>query len=508
MASYGTKNSGIRLLSYNTLARDKDAEDKNYIVMSTTEYDANAPEADKTGLTKVTFTKIVTDNVTTETIGTKYIIANEGTISFTANEGFTYTVYHNDSLVYNEVQDNGPDDKDEKIGLIVLDKLIDGMEYKVDYKGIGVEITVTQDDINGEIDKLYVLNGYTFISFVPMGQSQRPDDNQMNYDSNGVAVYDKANYFSNNSRQSFVIDNATGYIYQIKDVSIDEIKNNLLLISGKIYDMRVTENDELQFYTVVQNETLTISDYFKDNYGNIYIENDYLEVYDQANNTLYYKPSVDTYYEHQKTYNFTREGYVLKIDYSTSCICPSVVKVGPNFTEEAITINDDLYIDELLLVKDGYFYNTREFKRTNLIVHTHTKDDYSCSWIFSGWNDNIKYDFVDYQTVIFYIEKYSYDNVAQPKSLYYQNIFGSTRINDPQIPEEGDTFKNSILLLENVEVEAMGDLFENWRFKKITISSTLYYQIVVDENGVPKSVNSETYVAPERDVITMQPLNK
>lgn len=508
VASYGTKNSGVQLLSFNTLASDKDTEDKNYIVMSTTDYDANSPEADETGLTKVTFTKIVTENVTTETTGTKYIIATEGAISIAAVPGFKYSVYYNDSLVYNEVQDNDANDKDEKVGVIVLNNLIDGIEYKVDYKGIGVETTITQDDINGEIDKLYVLNGYTFISFVPLGTSQRPDDNQMNYDSNGVAVYDKANYFSNNSRQSFVIDNATGYIYQIKDVSIDEIKNNLLLISGKIYDMRVTESDELQFYTVVQNETLTISDYFKDNYGNIYIENDYLEVYDQANNTLYYKPSVDTYYEHQKTYNFTREGYVLKIDYSTSCICPSVVKVGPNFTEEAITINDDLYIDELLLVKDGYFYNTREFKRTNLIVHTHAKDDYSCSWIFLGWHDNIKYDFVDYQTVIFYIEKNSYDNVAQPKSLYYQNIFGSTRINDPQIPEEGDTFQNSILLLENVEVEAMGGLFENWRFKKITISSTIYYQIVVDENGVPTSVNSETYVAPERDVITMQPLNK
>ena len=46
-------------------------QNKNYIVMSTTDYDANAPEADKTGLTKVTFTKIVTENVTTETTGTK-----------------------------------------------------------------------------------------------------------------------------------------------------------------------------------------------------------------------------------------------------------------------------------------------------------------------------------------------------------------------------------------------------------------------------------------------------
>ena len=88
MAAYGTNNSGIQLLSYTALASDRDTEDKNYIVMSTTDYDANVPEADKTGLTKVTFTKIVTENVTTETTGTKYIIANEGTISISATEGF------------------------------------------------------------------------------------------------------------------------------------------------------------------------------------------------------------------------------------------------------------------------------------------------------------------------------------------------------------------------------------------------------------------------------------
>ena len=41
-----------------------------------------------------------------------------------------------------------------------------------------------------------------------------------------------------------------------------------------------------------------------------------------------------------------------------------------------------------------------------------------------------------------------------------------------------------------------------------TFSKTIYYQITVDENGVPKAVNSETYVAPERNVITLQPLNK
>ena len=64
----------------------KDAESKNYIVMSTTEYGANTPEADETGLTKVSFTKTVTENVTTETTGTKYITASEGQISILAVE--------------------------------------------------------------------------------------------------------------------------------------------------------------------------------------------------------------------------------------------------------------------------------------------------------------------------------------------------------------------------------------------------------------------------------------
>ncbi|MBR3685829.1 MAG: polyribonucleotide nucleotidyltransferase, partial [Clostridia bacterium] len=142
----------------------------------------------------VTFTKIVTENVTTETTGTKYIIANEGTISISATEGFKYTVYYNDSLVYNEVQDNDSNDKDSKFGVIVLNNLIDGMEYKVNYKGIGVETTITQDDINGEIDKLCVMNGYTFISFVPIGTSQRPTNTQNIEKDVKEYAQDKINY--------------------------------------------------------------------------------------------------------------------------------------------------------------------------------------------------------------------------------------------------------------------------------------------------------------------------
>ena len=169
-AAYGRAKSGSMLLLHSApTPSQNNSESKNYIVMSTTDYDANTPETDENGLTKVSFTKIITENVTTETTGTRYVIANKGRIFISANEGFKYSVYYNDALVYNEIQDNDSNDKDDKIGIIVLDNLIEGVEYKVDYKGIGVTTTVTQDDIGGEIDKLYVLNGYTFISFVPQG---------------------------------------------------------------------------------------------------------------------------------------------------------------------------------------------------------------------------------------------------------------------------------------------------------------------------------------------------
>ena len=264
MAAYGKNNYSIQFLSYNTLASDKDTEDKNYIVMSTTDYDANAPEADKTGLKKVTFTKIVTENVTTETIGNKYILANNGTISISAIEGFKYIVYYGDNIVYNGVQDNDSNDKDATTGIIVLDNLIDGIEYRVNYRGIGVETTITQDDINGEIDKLCVMNGYTFISFVPVGTSKRPANTQdIEKDVNGYIAYDTENYCSNNARQSFVIDNDTGYVYPIKDVIIQKLHKNLLYINNTVYDYSLV-NDNLMFFPLVTNSTIQITDYMKD----------------------------------------------------------------------------------------------------------------------------------------------------------------------------------------------------------------------------------------------------
>ena len=76
VASLETGKSDIKPLSYTVTFPpnydDIDRENRNYIVMSTTEYGSNV-ETNENGIVNVTFTKIVTENATTEISGTKRV---------------------------------------------------------------------------------------------------------------------------------------------------------------------------------------------------------------------------------------------------------------------------------------------------------------------------------------------------------------------------------------------------------------------------------------------------
>lgn len=497
VSSNGKSYYGIKLLSYNTLDSDKNIKDKNYIVMSTTDYDANAPEADEAGLTRVTFTKITTENSTTEITGVKYITAKNGKISINAVNGFTYSLYERDEIIDSKLADNCEPDKPNKKVLIVFEGLTDGVEYKVEYKGIGVETTVTQEDIDGEIDKLYVMNGYTFISFVPEGESQRLSDSGLSYDTDGVATYDKAGYSSNSTRQSFVIDNNSGYVYQIKDIEIEKIQNNLIIISGKIYDMRINAEGELEFFTVVQNETLIIQDYFKDKYGNKYIKNNVLDAYDEVNQTLYYT---------ELTYVISRENTVICIEDNGK-----VSKLSEDFKKteilptESYTFNKSVNDKIVSHIGGGFLYSYTvdgSFYRTNLL--TYATDTISLGGRMPVFDSNLQeWRVPNFEALAIH---YNIALMYYENDLYYCQIWGNDLMNSAvffdHIREE------CILLLENAEGSLSVQNVEKLRFTKTTITGTEYYEIIVDENGIPKVVNSETYVAPEQQVITLQPLNK
>lgn len=485
-------NGRTESLSFLNLSSSKDTENKNYIVMSTTEYDANTPEADKNGLTKVTFTKTVTENVTTETTGTKYITASEGQITILAVTGFTYTIYKNETILYESVQDNDATDTNGQEGVIVLTGLTDGTEYKVDYKGIGEEITITQDEINGEIDKLYIMNGYTFISFVPRGISQRPENSKMEYDEKGIAIYDKTGYFSNAERQSFVIDNTTGLVYLIKNIEIEKIENNLIIISNKIYDMYVADNGELNFVTVVKNETLTIYHYFKDKYGNKYILNDFLNAVDTENSTIYYTNKLEYLYSDQ---DIVIHRHINEDDGKTTAI----LKISSALKEEDISLSDQFYFDQYTVIKDSWLYITYNYGNYRRINVETLKEEYAQQ------NEPISQDvaLVDYKTLVAFLDG----------NLYYGDVFGN-KAAYPNGVTSGIEMNNLTLIIANVVRSDKGDSFSRdnndyteWRFRKTTIEETIFYRITVDGFGVPFVVD-EKYVAPEREVITLQPINK
>jgi len=490
---------GIALRSFVKSSSNEDTENKNYIVMSTTEYDANTPEADKNGLTKVTFTKIVTENVTTETTGTKYITASEGQITILAVNGFTYTIYENETLLHESVQDNDATDTNDQEGVIVLTGLNDGTEYKVYYKGIGEEITITQDEINGEIDKLYSMYGYTFISFVPEGNVQRPIGDDITYDHTGIALYDKCDYTSNSERQSFVIDNTTGLVYALDGFSIDRIENGVIISSDKHFDMEAQENGELKFTQIVQNETIEVHSVYKDKYGTKYVHNDSLDGYDEANKTVYYK--IVQYY-------LSDEGVVLYIDvdpnyhevwfnpYDIAKEYRSIQKIGADFVKSEIS-NTETYhfvfmhgkIGEHEKVKFGYIKNGYMYAYITQQVFYASRTSLATLETECKFESNVLFD---YDTALFLIDG----------TLYYGDLWGDKAY------QVGST-ENLTELAKNCEMipgsESGG--IKTVRYRYTTFTETIFYKIITDENGNPKAV-SETYLAPDREVITLQPINK
>jgi hypothetical protein len=211
-------------------------------------------------------------------------------ISFNAFEGFTYEVMNEETKVISEVVDNGLGDTNEKNGVITIDGLTQGLPYEVNYSGYVIIETITQDDVEGEIDKLLVLYQYTFVSFVPLGTSERPVREELRLDEDDVPYYDKGGYFSDSTRQSFVVDNETGLIFKIENINIQSLSGGCVSLKGNNipFDMRITENNSLEFYSLYQNSSITNLGCIKDKFGNKFIRNNLIETYDQSTNTTFF----------------------------------------------------------------------------------------------------------------------------------------------------------------------------------------------------------------------------
>lgn len=533
-------NNTSNAVMYNKshLNNSSNKESKNYMVMSTSNFVANDPEINNNEITKITFTKYTTENSTKEIRGSKYVTAKKNTISFSAVKDFKYSVLYNDNIIYNNIQDNDIHDLDNKSGVIELKNIQKGLKYKIEYNGIGSETTITQDDIDGEIDKLCVMNGYTFISFVPNNTSQRPIiTNQLKKDINGYIEYDTTNYFSNNSRQSFVIDNRSGYIYPIKDITIQNLHNNLLLINNLVYDYKII-NDNLTFYPLFTNTTISINNYMKDKYGNNYIFNDKISTYDETTQSTFIVN------ESHKNYILspTNELVCTKTLFSLKKMSENRTLIDFNSNDYSSLINNainfysqDPYSGsyttwQISHVENGYVYwnriGTFSGKESLMAKYEIATSKYKTANIGSGSMNVDHYSLIstciDYNNILFFTN--SINGIGQLYTAKIWNdttygtsdidLFGTTNPSPYNLDEwmkrytsRDDDLAPTLLfhncLLENNNLSNIND----WRIYKPSLTGTDYYRIVIENNKIVL-VNENNYIAPTPINYTLYPLNK
>lgn len=183
---------------------------------------------------------------------------------------------------------------------------------------------LTQDEINGQINKVYVGEFFTYMQFtIPVSESgiysYRNSDGgiskervevrsgMLNYDEYGVANYDKEDYYSSELVQSFIIDNKTGYIYKIENIWISKILTNDYVETWVGHDklangfptfdnaehifskLSVNEDGTLSFVDVAPNKNIGIGEGgYTDKYRWTYIYSPDLNYVDEQNKVIFY----------------------------------------------------------------------------------------------------------------------------------------------------------------------------------------------------------------------------
>jgi hypothetical protein len=457
-------------------------------------------------------------------------------ISFIAFEGFTYTINQGETIIYEDLEDNDEADNNEALGNITLSGLTEGLSYDVTYSGYQVIETITQDEVEGQVDKLYVLYQYTFISFVPLNLNQRPQDQDLELDYDDVPLYDKEGYFSDSTRQSFVVDNNTGLIYKIENINIASLSGGCVTVKDNQFpfDMRVTELGELDFYSIYQNSSIINSGCFKDKFGNKFIMNNAVALTDLATYTTYY-------IQNQRIrYFLTSNGLVLKLDTHV----PYLSKIVENNLERSINRSDTFKIFPATDVAtfqavfhsvingvikavpnrgwgEGYSY----FGNFDTVNETANRMELSS---FSGVPNSYRSDLLlDYDVLLhwydgdlFEIRSFSqkmenFFDLYNEGNYYWPVSDGMDGGSLSQYDEEQRFARlYRIELYESFEAKKLlSDVTINGTnsFTKIELSGNVNYELVLNkfenEYGMLAYV-AGTYIAPPSITITLQPINK
>lgn len=551
--------------------KNKDNETSQFVfVKTTTEYENDVIVSDGK-IEEVTFTKIDTSVKTKEIVGEQEYISHkkendeEAFISFKVYDGFTYTIKHDNTTLYSNLIDNDSNDNDKTEGIIKINGLDKGKSYKVSYKGYGEENVVTQSEMDAVIDKMYLYNEqFTFISYVPIGESRRPKGDDLIIEEDGISTYDKTDYLSHETKSSFVIDNYSGFIYKIENIRIWKIMGNTLcagytLDEQKFYDFYINENNELVMEKICPNDTLEPKYAIKDKYGYKFILNTKLNSHDKEGKTIYYVSygssddhnNIDKWSEYN--YYLTENSEVIRTplldafellvhqkywnDEEGRAIYPSIdIHIGNN-EWRPLNENDNFkvysiknvdysnsylymnYLPDLGVVRDGVLIFSRENQKV-----------FSNSDVRMYWNNEGHTEAKSYGGKIIDGYIYDYDILIEYKNnnVYYISDFTKETLsisNHPHINEKGefvwieeyvDVLTSAVLIKEHKICDApllIEDCqIDDGKIIRFGVNGNIQYDIIVEKNEGEVDVNryvSGTYSPLIDDrFIVFQPINR
>jgi hypothetical protein len=440
-------------------------------------------------------------------------------ISFTTFEDFTYTINQGDQVLYEDILDNDLVDNNAAVGAITISGLTEGLAYGVTYAGNQVIETITQDEVDGQVDKLFVLYQYTFISFVPLNLNPRPQDQDLELDYDDIPSYDKTGFYSDSTRQSFVVDNNTGLIYKIEGMNIASLSGGCVSIQNSPFpfDMRITEQNELEFYSLHQNASINTYSCLKDMFNNIFIRNDLLNYFDGTNNVTYYVLN-DTF---RKGYFFNQKKEVFMRDLSLNEIKLFVASGQSrdlnNF--DSFYVFEENHENGLYLVENGvlkHFYQNQNFGGHSFFGKNYLK---------YGTDNGYSYelDLISEKSQSMFLTKFGkdYGIILELKNgnLYlYINIWES--FDDYFSQFKSESFVEEDIWLRNLtensfftknEILNGVTLNNSNEIVKVTPSGSLNYEIIpefIDNEWTITPYIYGTYFAPSSITITLQPTNR
>ena len=411
--------------------------------------------------------------------------------------------YYNGNVEYNE----------NSISKVTFKKNTSTTEEIYDNNGnlITTDTKITQEDLDAQINKVYTTNRYTFLQFIAMVDNSGPypycnsnkeieyEDitvrpSSMTYDENGVAEFDKTDYFSSNLTASFVIDNETGFIYKIENFYIKSFHNGLVVDEkGYYYIIKTNENQCLTFTDILPNKDCKVNNAVFDNYGWTYVANDLIDSIDNENKVVYTtirdKYIVDSrnnVYEFQSMYsipNIMLNGVSTKLDNTELIIgiknlftnywsdCEGILA----YNKDCIIFNFNLYTQQGIIAiqsKNGILYVDDTISKTN---YYWLEKKYNV--IIQSIDNEIHYKIIDFD-----------DRVSFGKEF--------TKLSDMKLFKAKDYY-----------LEVGKDNYKvNNVFYSAGVNGTQYYQIIETENGLElKELQSKSYL---ENVFIFQPINK